>query len=274
MLLDCGATTIFVSRRWVNANKLETTKFSDKNIRVKLGDNQFVEAELEVLPLEIMVTGLSGRTNVLLSSTPYPKNSTASSEFPSLRTCSHKSTGEVGELKERKRKLCAGSGQGRPVDRSRKADRLLPLGFGDLSRRKAFRRKYPIPVEAPRWKRITARKRSGWQGFSREGRCGAVGVWTAREARDSSSTKGEGEGEDEDERAAYEGECERRVSEDRPAGAAAASGSTAITVGTYPSPRQPGRSVGAADQTNARNDESSGRAVKTRNGGDAWKVGE
>ncbi|KAG2947612.1 hypothetical protein PC117_g6648 [Phytophthora cactorum] len=41
-------------KRWVNANKLETTKFSDKNIRVKLGDNQIVEAELEVLPLEIM----------------------------------------------------------------------------------------------------------------------------------------------------------------------------------------------------------------------------
>ncbi|KAG2921333.1 hypothetical protein PC117_g16259 [Phytophthora cactorum] len=59
MLLDYGATTIYESRRWVNANKLETTKFSDKNIRVKLGDNQIVEAELEVLPLEIMVTGLS-----------------------------------------------------------------------------------------------------------------------------------------------------------------------------------------------------------------------
>ncbi|RAW20075.1 hypothetical protein PC110_g23483 [Phytophthora cactorum] len=59
MLLDCGATTIYVSRRWVNSNKLETTKFSDKNIRVKLGDNQIVEAELEVLPLEIMLTRLS-----------------------------------------------------------------------------------------------------------------------------------------------------------------------------------------------------------------------
>ncbi|KAG2770886.1 hypothetical protein PC129_g15104 [Phytophthora cactorum] len=58
MLLDCGATTIYVSRRWVNANKLETTKSSDKNIRVKL-DDQIVEAELEVLPLEITVTGLS-----------------------------------------------------------------------------------------------------------------------------------------------------------------------------------------------------------------------
>ncbi|KAG3032830.1 hypothetical protein PC128_g587 [Phytophthora cactorum] len=60
------------------------------------------------------------------------------------------------------------------------------------------------------------------------------------------------------------GECKRRASEDEPAGAAAASGSTAITVGTYPSPKQPGRSVGAADQTNARNDESSGRARSRR----------
>ncbi|GMF26541.1 unnamed protein product [Phytophthora fragariaefolia] len=33
-------------------------QFSDKNIRVKLGDNQIVEAELEVLPLDIKVSGL------------------------------------------------------------------------------------------------------------------------------------------------------------------------------------------------------------------------
>ncbi|KAG3198022.1 hypothetical protein PC128_g6374 [Phytophthora cactorum] len=72
------------------------------------------------------------------------------------------------------------------------------------------------------------------------------------------------EGEDEDKRAACEGECERRASEDEPAGATAASGSTVITVGTYPSPKQPGQSVGTADQTNARNDESSGRARSRR----------
>ncbi|OWY91640.1 hypothetical protein PHMEG_00039695, partial [Phytophthora megakarya] len=51
MLLDCGDTTIYVSKRL-------PTKFSDKSIRVKLGDNQIVEAELKVLPLRITVSGL------------------------------------------------------------------------------------------------------------------------------------------------------------------------------------------------------------------------
>ncbi|KAG4054336.1 hypothetical protein PC123_g10550 [Phytophthora cactorum] len=51
-------------------------------------------------------------------------------------------------------------------------------------------------------------------------------------------------GEDERALCEGEGECERRASEDEPAGAAAASGSTATTVGTYPSPKQPDRSVG------------------------------
>nr|KAE8922986.1 hypothetical protein PF009_g26757 [Phytophthora fragariae] len=58
MLLDCGATTIYVSSRWVAEHQFQTTKFSDKTIRVKLGDNQIVEAELEVLLLEIQVSGL------------------------------------------------------------------------------------------------------------------------------------------------------------------------------------------------------------------------
>ncbi|EGZ14526.1 hypothetical protein PHYSODRAFT_506186, partial [Phytophthora sojae] len=42
MLLDCGVTTVYVSKRWVEEHQLQTTKFSDKNIRVKLGDNQIV----------------------------------------------------------------------------------------------------------------------------------------------------------------------------------------------------------------------------------------
>ncbi|KAE9092587.1 hypothetical protein PF007_g18429 [Phytophthora fragariae] len=58
MLLDCGATTIYVSKRWVEEHRLQTTKFNDKSIRVKVGDNQIVEAELEVLPMEILVSGL------------------------------------------------------------------------------------------------------------------------------------------------------------------------------------------------------------------------
>ncbi|GMF26693.1 unnamed protein product [Phytophthora fragariaefolia] len=58
MLLDCGATTTYISKRLVMEHHLRTTKFSDKSIRVKLGDNQNVEAELEVLPLQIHVSGL------------------------------------------------------------------------------------------------------------------------------------------------------------------------------------------------------------------------
>ncbi|POM62826.1 hypothetical protein PHPALM_27967 [Phytophthora palmivora] len=55
---DCGATTIYVSKHWVVEHQLQTTKFRDKNIRVKLGDNKIVEAEVEVLLLEIAVSGL------------------------------------------------------------------------------------------------------------------------------------------------------------------------------------------------------------------------
>ncbi|KAK1946573.1 hypothetical protein P3T76_002125 [Phytophthora citrophthora] len=54
----CGATTIYVSKRWVEEHQLKTTRFDDKNIRVKLGDNQIVEAQLELLPLSIAVSGL------------------------------------------------------------------------------------------------------------------------------------------------------------------------------------------------------------------------
>ncbi|GMF20524.1 unnamed protein product [Phytophthora fragariaefolia] len=58
MLLDCGATTIYITKRLILEHHLRTTKLSDKSIRVKLGDNQIVEAELEVLPLKIHVSGL------------------------------------------------------------------------------------------------------------------------------------------------------------------------------------------------------------------------
>ncbi|POM59800.1 polyprotein [Phytophthora palmivora] len=58
ILLDCGATTIYVPKRLVNVHLLETKKFEDKNIRVKLEDNQIVETKLEVVPIEIEISGL------------------------------------------------------------------------------------------------------------------------------------------------------------------------------------------------------------------------
>ncbi|OWZ17101.1 LOW QUALITY PROTEIN: Pol Polyprotein [Phytophthora megakarya] len=54
-LPDTGATTIYVSKTWVEKNKLTTTRFQEKNIRVKLGDNQIVEADLELIALTIKV---------------------------------------------------------------------------------------------------------------------------------------------------------------------------------------------------------------------------
>ncbi|OWZ12275.1 hypothetical protein PHMEG_00014591 [Phytophthora megakarya] len=57
MLLDCGATTVYVLKRWVEEHQLQPNKVSDRCIRVNLGDNQIVEAEQEILPLEIMVSG-------------------------------------------------------------------------------------------------------------------------------------------------------------------------------------------------------------------------
>ncbi|POM72497.1 Hypothetical protein PHPALM_10777, partial [Phytophthora palmivora] len=44
---------------WINEHQFETKKFEDKNIRVKLGDNQIVETELEVVSVAIKISGLS-----------------------------------------------------------------------------------------------------------------------------------------------------------------------------------------------------------------------
>ncbi|KAG2825540.1 hypothetical protein PC111_g9344 [Phytophthora cactorum] len=56
MLLDSGATKIYVSKRWVEKHQLQTAKFDGKNIPAKLRDNQIIETELEVLPLDITVS--------------------------------------------------------------------------------------------------------------------------------------------------------------------------------------------------------------------------
>ncbi|OWY96314.1 hypothetical protein PHMEG_00033446 [Phytophthora megakarya] len=120
MLLDCGATTTYVSKRWVAEHQVHTTKFSDKSIRVKLGDNQIVEAELEILPISIMVSGLGEAYKCVAVVYAIPD------EFDcilSLRTCSRRSTGGVDVSKELRARLCVGDGRGRPVDRLRKVDR-------------------------------------------------------------------------------------------------------------------------------------------------------
>ncbi|GMF51257.1 unnamed protein product [Phytophthora fragariaefolia] len=58
MLLDCGATTVYVSRRWGGEHQLKTAKFHGKNILIKLGDNQIKEAELKIQSVKVQLSGL------------------------------------------------------------------------------------------------------------------------------------------------------------------------------------------------------------------------
>ncbi|GMF28084.1 unnamed protein product [Phytophthora fragariaefolia] len=58
MLLDCGATTVYVSRRWGGEHQLKTAKFHGKNILIKLGDNQIKEAKLKFQSVKVQLSGL------------------------------------------------------------------------------------------------------------------------------------------------------------------------------------------------------------------------
>ncbi|KAE9052473.1 hypothetical protein PR001_g477 [Phytophthora rubi] len=100
MLLDCGTTTIYVSERWVEEHRLQTTKFSNKSMRVKLGDNQIAEVELDVLPMEILVSGLNDVYKCVAVVYAILDESTASLEYRSSRTGSRRLTGGVDESKE------------------------------------------------------------------------------------------------------------------------------------------------------------------------------
>ncbi|KAG2810004.1 hypothetical protein PC119_g17901 [Phytophthora cactorum] len=101
MLLDCGAMTIYVSQRWVEEHHLQTTQFDDKNIRVKLGDNQIIKTELEVLPLNIMVSGIQDAYN-------------------------HRSIGEVDESKNLNQESALGANKrGLRADRGRRTGDCL-----------------------------------------------------------------------------------------------------------------------------------------------------
>ncbi|POM60572.1 hypothetical protein PHPALM_30557 [Phytophthora palmivora] len=95
------------------------------NRLVKLGDNHIIETELEVVPLEIDVYGLSEVCEFVASTTPYRMNLTTSSVFHYLRIHSRRLTGEIDESNEQVRIICAGNEQARFVNRSRKVERRL-----------------------------------------------------------------------------------------------------------------------------------------------------
>ncbi|GMF15818.1 unnamed protein product [Phytophthora lilii] len=53
VLLDCGATTVYVSRKFVKNNRLKTNVYTDRTIKIKLGDNKIGEAMLELVNIAI-----------------------------------------------------------------------------------------------------------------------------------------------------------------------------------------------------------------------------
>ncbi|EGZ09991.1 hypothetical protein PHYSODRAFT_383693, partial [Phytophthora sojae] len=57
LLLDCGATTIYVSRGFGWKNNLRTHVYADRTIKVKLGDNKIGEAVLELVKIKVQLRG-------------------------------------------------------------------------------------------------------------------------------------------------------------------------------------------------------------------------
>ena len=56
VLLDCGATTNYVARKFVIRNGLATTLHEGKDIQVTLGDNKTVTSKLEVTAIAVQVS--------------------------------------------------------------------------------------------------------------------------------------------------------------------------------------------------------------------------
>ncbi|ETI32387.1 hypothetical protein F443_20800 [Phytophthora nicotianae P1569] len=58
ILLDCGATTVYMSRGFVKKHELKTHAYTDRTIKVKLGDNKIGESILELMKIEILLQGV------------------------------------------------------------------------------------------------------------------------------------------------------------------------------------------------------------------------
>ncbi|GMF31078.1 unnamed protein product [Phytophthora fragariaefolia] len=61
-LLDCCATTVYVSRDFVNKHELETYAYPGRTIRMKLGDNKIGEAVPELAKINIRPKGVPKST--------------------------------------------------------------------------------------------------------------------------------------------------------------------------------------------------------------------
>ncbi|EGZ28056.1 hypothetical protein PHYSODRAFT_446830, partial [Phytophthora sojae] len=56
-LLDCGATTVYVSRAFAKQHGLKTHVYTDRTIKVKLGDNNIGETVLELAKITVCLEG-------------------------------------------------------------------------------------------------------------------------------------------------------------------------------------------------------------------------
>lgn len=56
--LDCGATTVYVSRDFISKNGPKTHVYTNRTIKVKLGDNKAGESILELMKIEIEIPGV------------------------------------------------------------------------------------------------------------------------------------------------------------------------------------------------------------------------
>lgn len=60
ILLDPGATTVYVSRSYVTKRGLPTQRFPDKTITVQIGDNKMTRATLKVVEVAVHLPGGTG----------------------------------------------------------------------------------------------------------------------------------------------------------------------------------------------------------------------
>ncbi|OWZ07833.1 hypothetical protein PHMEG_00019719 [Phytophthora megakarya] len=123
----CENPLVYKSRplfsRWLVEHAVRTTKFSDKSIRVKLGDNQIDEVELGILSLSIMVPG-PGEVNKRVAAVyAIPDEFDCILGIPFFEVMQPQIDWRGRRIEGTKSKTLHWERRGRPVDRSRMANR-------------------------------------------------------------------------------------------------------------------------------------------------------
>ncbi|KAG2771645.1 hypothetical protein PC129_g22170 [Phytophthora cactorum] len=154
MLLDCGATTIYVSPRWFEEHQLQMTKFDNKNIRVKLGDNQIIETELEVLPMHIMVSGIQDAYKCVAVVCTIPDEFDCIPGIPFFEDVQPQIDWRRRRIEGTAIKTLRWERTGEAYGPIEEGGPVIASGLRRSVEAKDLSAKIPIPVEAPRWKRM------------------------------------------------------------------------------------------------------------------------